>query len=74
VLTAWAADKFVAETIAPFVKKSGIEGKIKHRKIIIPGYVARIAGELEDELGDWEVLVGPREASSIPAYLREVWK
>jgi len=74
VLTAWAADKFVAETIAPFVKKCGIEEKVKHRKIIIPGYVARIAGELEDELGDWEVLVGPREASSIPAYLREVWK
>ena len=74
VLTAWAADKFVAETIAPFVKKCGIEEKVKHRKLIIPGYVARIAGELEDELGDWEVLVGPREASSIPAYLREVWK
>ena len=74
VLTAWAADKFVAETIAPFVKKSGIEQRVKHRKIIIPGYVARIAGELEDELGDWEVLVGPREASNIPAYLREVWK
>ncbi|RKY02792.1 acetyl-CoA decarbonylase/synthase complex subunit gamma [Candidatus Poribacteria bacterium] len=74
VLTAWAADKFVAETIAPFVKKCGIEEKVKHRKIIIPGYVARIAGELEDELGDWEVLVGPREASNIPAYLREVWK
>lgn len=74
VLTAWAADKFVAETIAPFVKKCGIEEKVKHRKIIIPGYVARIAGELEDELGDWEVLVGPREAPNIPAYLREVWK
>lgn len=74
VLTAWAADKFVAETIAPFVKKCGVEGKVKHRKLIIPGAVARIAGELEDELGDWEVLVGPREASNIPAYLREVWK
>ncbi|HID56150.1 TPA: acetyl-CoA decarbonylase/synthase complex subunit gamma, partial [Candidatus Poribacteria bacterium] len=74
VLTAWAADKFVAETIAPFVKKCGIEEKVKHRKIIIPGYVARIAGELEDELGGWEVLVGPREAPNIPAYLREVWK
>jgi acetyl-CoA decarbonylase/synthase complex subunit gamma len=74
VMTAWAADKFVGETIAPFVKKCGIEEKIKHRKIIIPGYVARIAGELEDELGDWQVLVGPREASNIPAYLREVWR
>ena len=26
---------------------------------------------LEEELGDWEVLVGPRESSHIPAYLKE---
>jgi len=73
VLTAWAADKFVAETIAPFVKKCGIEGKVKHRKLVIPGYCAAILGELEEELPDWEVLLGPREAANLTAYLRE-WK
>ena len=71
VLTAWAAGKFGADTIAPFVKKSGIEDKIKHRKLVIPGYLAGISGELEEELPDWEILIGPREAGHIPAYLKQ---
>ncbi len=73
VLTAWAADKFNAETIAELVKKSNIEKKVKHRKLIIPGYVAQIVGELEEELPDWEIVLGPREASHIPAFLK-MWK
>jgi len=52
------------------VKKSGIDEKVNHRKIIIPGYVAQISGELEEELGDWEVIVGVREAADVPRYLR----
>jgi acetyl-CoA decarbonylase/synthase complex subunit gamma len=71
VLTAWAADKFVAETIGALVKKIGIVDKVKHRKLIIPGYVASILGELEEELPDWEILLGPREAATIPAYLKQ---
>jgi acetyl-CoA decarbonylase/synthase, CODH/ACS complex subunit gamma len=70
VLTAWAAGKFVADAIAPFVKKSGIEEKVAHRRLVIPGYVAGIQSELETELVDWEVVVGVREASDIPRYLR----
>ncbi len=71
VLTAWAAGKLGADTIAPFIKKSGIEDKIKHRKLIIPGYLAGISGELEEELPDWEILIGPREAGHLPAYLKQ---
>ena len=71
VLTAWAADKFVAQTIAPFVKKSGITEKVKNKKLIIPGYVAQISGELEEELPGWEIVIGPREASHIPAFLKQ---
>jgi len=73
VLTAWAADKFVAETIAALVKKTGIADKIKHKKLVIPGAVARISGELEEELPGWEIIIGPREAAHIPAFLRQ-WK
>jgi acetyl-CoA decarbonylase/synthase complex subunit gamma len=73
VMTAWAAGKFVADLIATSVKKSGIEGKIKHRKLIIPGYAAAESGGLEEELPGWEIMVGPREGSHIPAYLRS-WK
>jgi len=71
VLTAWAAGKFAADTIAIFVKKSGIEEKVKHRKLVIPGYLATISGELEEELPDWEILIGPREASHLPVYLKQ---
>ncbi len=70
VMTAWAAGKFVADAIAPFVKKCGIGDKIKHRKLIIPGYVAAESGGLEEELSGWEILVGPREGAHIPAYLK----
>jgi len=71
VLTAWAAGKFAADSIALFMKKSGILDKVKHRKLIIPGYVAGISGELEEELPDWEIQIGPREAAHIPPYLKE---
>ena len=69
-MTAWAADKFVAQTIAPFVKKSGIADKVRHKKLIIPGYVAQISGELEEELPGWEIIIGPREASQLPTFLK----
>lgn len=72
VLTAWAAGKFGADSIAEFVKKCGIEEKVKHRKISIPGYLAGIKGELEEELPGWEILVGPREASGLPAFLKRL--
>ncbi|MDD4923697.1 MAG: acetyl-CoA decarbonylase/synthase complex subunit gamma [Dehalococcoidales bacterium] len=73
VMTAWAAGKFGADTIASFVKKCGIADKVKHRKLIIPGYIAIESGALEDELPDWEIVVGPREGAHIPAYLK-TWK
>ncbi len=71
VMTAWAAGKFVPEKIAPFLKSSGIADQVKHRKLVIPGYLSQISGELEDELGDgWNVIVGPREAGDLPAFLK----
>ncbi|NQT30948.1 MAG: acetyl-CoA decarbonylase/synthase complex subunit gamma [Deltaproteobacteria bacterium] len=73
VMTAWAAGKFVADALAPFVKKCGIADKVKHHKLIIPGYAAAESGGLEEELEGWEIQVGPREGSHIPAYLK-AWK
>ncbi|WAC07333.1 MAG: acetyl-CoA decarbonylase/synthase complex subunit gamma [Thermodesulfobacteriota bacterium] len=70
VLTSWAAGKFSADRIALFLKKSGILDKVKHRKLVIPGYAASISGELEEELPDWEIQIGPREGAHIPAYLK----
>jgi len=73
VMTAWAAGKFGADTMAPFVKKCGIDAKVKHRKLVIPGYIASESGGLEEELPGWQVMVGPREGAHIPAYLKN-WK
>ncbi len=70
VMTAWAAGKFVGDLVGAFMKKCGIIEKVQHKKVIIPGYAAAILGDLEEELPGWEVLVGPREAAHLPAYLR----
>ncbi|HBB17085.1 MAG: acetyl-CoA decarbonylase/synthase complex subunit gamma [Syntrophus sp. RIFOXYC2_FULL_54_9] len=72
VLTAWAAGKFVGDAIGQFVKKSGITEKVKHRKIVIPGFVAAVSGDLEEELGsEWEVKIGPREAAHLAPFLKQ---
>jgi acetyl-CoA decarbonylase/synthase complex subunit gamma len=71
VMTAWAAGKFSGDAVASFVKKSGIADKVAHRKLIIPGYAASISGEMEEELPGWEVIIGPRDASLIPKFLKE---
>ena len=70
VMTAWAAGKFSGDDVGAFVKKSGIADKVKHKKIIIPGYAAAIAGDMEEELPGWAITVGPREAAHIPAFLK----
>ena len=72
VMTAWAAGKFAGDDVGMFVKKSGIADKINHKKIIIPGYAASISGEMEEELPDWEIMIGPRDASLIPKFLKDM--
>ncbi len=68
-----AGRKLTAERVADAIKASGIEQKVKHRKIIIPGKASRISGEIE-ELSGWKVQVGPRDSSEIPKYLIEKWQ
>ena len=72
VLTAYSGDKLNEKTVADAMTKFGIENMVKHRKLIIPGYVAVMSGKLE-EATNWEVMVGPRECSMLPKYLQEVW-
>ena len=70
VLTAWAAGKFGGDDVGMFIKKSGIVEKVKHTELIIPGYAAAIAGDVEEELPGWTITVGPREAAHLPAFLK----
>ena len=73
VLTAWAAGKFDAERIAKSVKENGLGEKLNHQRLVIPGHVAVLMGELEEELPGWEINVGPREAVDLPNYLKTMW-
>jgi len=72
VLTAYSGDKLNERTVADAMKKFEVDKLVKHRKLIIPGYVAVMSGKLE-EATNWEVMVGPRECSMLPKYLQEVW-
>ena len=72
VLAAWSTGKFGGEAIGEFIKKSGIEEKVKKKVVVIPGLVARIMGELEDELPGWKVVVGPRDATGLSSFLPEL--
>ena len=71
VLTAWAAGKFDAERIAKAVKQFSVESKVSRKRVVLPGHVAVLSGELEGELPDWEIRVGPREAVDLPMFMKQ---
>lgn len=70
VLTAWAAGKFDAERIAKDVRRFDVAKKVETKRLVLPGHVAVLSGEVEEELPDWEIRVGPREAVDLPTFLR----
>ena len=72
VLTAWAAGKFDAERIAKSIKEFGLADKVSKKQLVIPGHLAVLSGELEEELPDWQIKVGPREAVDIPGFYKQV--
>ncbi|MDD4953834.1 MAG: acetyl-CoA decarbonylase/synthase complex subunit gamma [Candidatus Omnitrophica bacterium] len=71
VLTAWAAEKFTPDKITDSINKFGLKDTVSHKKLIIPGYVAVMSGELEDKSG-WQIIVGPKEAAGIPSFLKNL--
>jgi acetyl-CoA decarbonylase/synthase, CODH/ACS complex subunit gamma len=71
VLTAWAAGKFDAERIAKAIKGFDVASKVSRKRLVLPGHVAVLSGEVEEELSDWEVRVGPREAVDLPAFMKQ---
>ncbi|MDP3062277.1 MAG: acetyl-CoA decarbonylase/synthase complex subunit gamma [Chloroflexota bacterium] len=73
VLTSWAAGKFDGERIAKAIISKEVGDRVSHRLLVIPGHVAILSGEIEEELKGWTVLVGPREAIDIPGYLKNIW-
>ncbi len=70
VLTAWAAGKFNGSTIAKFIKEIHLADQVERRELILPGYVAQISGELEENLPGWKAIVGPQEASDLESFIK----
>ena len=74
VLTAWAAGKFSASSIAKFIEEYQIEDKIKSRILVLPGKVAVLKGEVQEKLPNWQVVVGTNEAVEIIRFLKDYQK
>lgn len=72
VLTSWAAGKFSSSSIAKYFQEADIEGKIKCRKLVLPGKVAVLKGELEAKMPGWEIIVGPNEAVQLVKFLKDM--
>ena len=72
VLTAWAAGKFSAGSIARFFKEHDIESKITSRDLIIPGKAAVLKGELEEQLPGWKIIVAPNEATGLVKFMKDL--
>ena len=71
VLTSWAAGKFSSSSIAKFFQEQDIEGNIKSRKLIIPGKVAVLKGELEAKMPGWEIIIAPNEAVQLVKFMKD---
>lgn len=72
VLTAWSAEKFTAKTAARTLKKFDLANKVKNRKIIIPGLLAHMRDELQEEIKDFEIVVGTVEAFAIGDFVKNM--
>lgn len=70
VLTAWSAEKFTAKMVANTLKKWDFANRVKNRKIIIPGLLAHMKEELEEEIKDFEIVVGTVEAYAISDFVK----
>jgi acetyl-CoA decarbonylase/synthase complex subunit gamma len=67
-----AGRKFTGDKVAETIKSTGLEKKVSHRVLIIPGKAARVSGEVED-ITKWRVLVGPTDSSEIGKWLEKNW-
>ena len=72
VLTAWAAGKLSASSIAKFFAEFGIEEKFRNHTLVIPGKVAVLKGEIEEKLPGWTIIVAPNEAIELVKFFKEL--
>jgi acetyl-CoA decarbonylase/synthase, CODH/ACS complex subunit gamma len=74
VLTAWAAGKLSGAVIGKAAKELELERFVDTREIVIPGYIAQISGEMEENMPGWKVIVGPQESADIESFVKTRYK
>lgn len=74
VLTAWSAEKFTAKIAAKTLKKYDFAQKMNNKEIIIPGLLAHMKGELEEEIPEFNFAIGTIEAFAIGDFVKKYLK
>ncbi len=64
--------EFRPERLQQALKESGLENKVKHRHIIVPGLTSSLASDFV-RATNWEVQVGPICAVELPVFLGDRW-
>ncbi|HWQ68198.1 MAG TPA: acetyl-CoA decarbonylase/synthase complex subunit gamma [Methanospirillum sp.] len=73
VLTAVAAGKLSESVVKDGLETFNVASEVDHKTLIIPGYASPLSGRIEESTG-WKVIVGPRDAAEIAAFMEEELK
>ena len=65
-------EDFTSKRLLQALKESGLEEKVMHRHMIVPGVTAPLADDFIIAT-DWEVEIGPICAAELPLFLGERW-
>ncbi|MBI5395652.1 MAG: acetyl-CoA decarbonylase/synthase complex subunit gamma [Verrucomicrobia bacterium] len=71
VLNAYAGDKISPEKVVKTLEAQKVPDRVKHRRLIIPGLLPSFRSEIEETSVWKQVLIGPENASGIPAFLKQ---
>ncbi len=69
---AMGAGKFNSILIAQFIKETGLEERVKAKRLILPWFAFQLKNDLLDELPGWEVYVGPKSVNQLSTFLVEM--
>ncbi len=65
-------ERFTSEALKQALGKSGLENKVSHRNMIVPGFTSPLAEDFQ-KTTRWKVEVGPVCAAEIPLFLKDRW-
>ncbi|OGO01251.1 MAG: hypothetical protein A2Y59_01805 [Chloroflexi bacterium RBG_13_52_14] len=63
---------FTPMRLTHMLGESGLESKVKHRQMIVPGFTAPLTDEFAATT-NWEIEVGPICAAELPLFLGDRW-